>query len=87
MHLSFGDVPGGEYAMQVGADHLVHSWDLARAVGVDATLDAESVATVRTWFADWEDAFRSSGAIGPRVSLPDGASPQDDLLTRFGRTP
>ena len=87
MHLSFGDFPGGGYAMQLGADHLVHSWDLARAVGVDATLDAESVATVRTWFADWEDAFRSSGAIGPRVSLPDGASPQDDLLTRFGRTP
>jgi uncharacterized protein (TIGR03086 family) len=87
VHLSFGDFPGGEYAMQLGADHLVHSWDLARAVGVDATLDAESVATVRTWFADWEDAFRSSGAIGPRVSLPDGASPQDDLLTRFGRTP
>lgn len=87
VHLSFGDFPGGEYAMQVGADHLVHSWDLARAVGVDATLDVESVAAVRTWFADREDAYRSSGAIGPRVPLPDGASAQDDLLARFGRTP
>ena len=87
VHLSFGDFPGGGYAMQLGADHLVHSWDLARAVGVDATLDAESVAAVCTWFADWEDAYRSSGAIGPRVSLPDGASAQDDLLARFGRTP
>jgi len=87
VHLSFGDFPGAGYAMQLGADHLVHSWDLARAVGVDATLDAESVAAVCTWFADWEDAYRSSGAIGPRVSLPEGASAQDDLLARFGRTP
>jgi uncharacterized protein (TIGR03086 family) len=87
VHLSFGDSAGGEYAMQLGADHLVHAWDLARATGVDATLNAESVAAVRAWFADWEDAYRSSGAIGPRVSLPDGASAQDDLLARFGRTP
>ena len=87
VHLSFGDFPGGEYAMQVGADHLVHSWDLARAVGVDATLDVESVAAVRAWFADREDAYRSGGAIGPRVPLPDGAPAQDDLLARFGRTP
>jgi uncharacterized protein (TIGR03086 family) len=87
VHLSFGDVPGSEYAMQLAADHLVHAWDLARAVGADPTLDAESVASVRAWFADREDAYRSGGAIGPRVSLPDGASPQDELLAMFGRTP
>jgi uncharacterized protein (TIGR03086 family) len=87
VHLSFGDVPGGEYAVQLGADHLVHAWDLARAAGGDTILDEECVQAVRTWFADREDAYRSSGAIGPRVSLPDGASAQDDLLARFGRTP
>jgi uncharacterized protein (TIGR03086 family) len=87
VHLSFGDFPGSEYAMQLAADHLVHAWDLGRAVGADTTLDAESVAAIRAWFADREDAYRSSGAIGPRVSLPDGASPQDELLARFGRTP
>jgi uncharacterized protein (TIGR03086 family) len=87
VHLSFGDVPGSEYAMQLAADHLIHAWDLARAVGADTTLDAESVAAVRAWFADRENAYRSGGAIGPRVSLPDGASPQDELLARFGRKP
>lgn len=87
VHLSFGDVPGGEYAMQVGADHLVHAWDLARAGGGDTVLDVECVEAVRAWFAGREDAYRSGGAIGPRVSLPDGASAQDDLLARFGRTP
>jgi uncharacterized protein (TIGR03086 family) len=87
VHLSFGDVPGNEYAMQLAADHLIHAWDLARGVGADPTLDAESVAAVRAWFADREDAYRSGGAIGPRVSLPDGASAQDELLALFGRTP
>src|SRR5262245_18529994 len=35
VHLSFGDVPGEEYALQLLADLLVHSWDLARATGGD----------------------------------------------------
>ena len=87
VHLSFGDFPGSEYAMQLAADHLVHAWDLGRAVGADTTLDAESVTAVRAWFTDRENVYRSSGAIGPRVSLPGGASPQDELLASFGRTP
>src|SRR5688500_10596826 len=28
VHLSFGDVAGSEYVMQLAADHLVHAWDL-----------------------------------------------------------
>ena len=38
-HLSFGDHPGREYTMQLAADHLVHTWDLARAIGAAETLD------------------------------------------------
>jgi uncharacterized protein (TIGR03086 family) len=87
VHLSFGDFPGSEYAMQLAADHLIHAWDLARGIDADPTLDPESVAAVRAWFTDREDAYRSGGAIGPRVSLPDGASRQDELLAMFGRTP
>ena len=39
VHLSFGDTPRAEYTLQLAADHLVHAWDLARAVGEDDTLD------------------------------------------------
>ncbi len=87
VHLSFGDVPGREYALQLAADHLVHAWDLARALGADTTLDADAVAAVRDWFAGNEDGYRAAGAIGPRVSLPHGATPQDELLAMFGRQP
>src|SRR3954466_12089344 len=29
VHLSFGDVPGAEYTMQLTTDLAVHAWDLA----------------------------------------------------------
>jgi hypothetical protein len=50
VHLSFGDVPGAEYALQLAADHLVHAWDLARAIGADQSLDTDAVTAVREWF-------------------------------------
>jgi len=85
--LSFGDVPGAEYVMQLTADLLVHAWDLARATRGDQRLDGDVVAAVSTWFDANEAAYRSAGAIGPAVALPQGASEQDQLLARFGRDP
>jgi uncharacterized protein (TIGR03086 family) len=87
VHLSFGDVPGREYARQLAADHLVHAWDLARALGDDETLDADAVTQVRAWFSSMEQAYREMGVIGPRGPLPEGAGPQAELLAMFGRTP
>jgi uncharacterized protein (TIGR03086 family) len=86
VHLSFGDQPGREYALQLAADHLVHSWDLARAIGADETLDADAVTAIAQWFAGAEDLYRDMGLIGPRVDLPPAAKPQKILLARFGRT-
>jgi uncharacterized protein (TIGR03086 family) len=87
VHLSFGDVPGREYALQLAADHLVHAWDLSCALGLDVRLDPEAVAAVHTWFGPNEDAYRQAGLIGPRGSLPDRGGPQEELLTMFGRNP
>jgi uncharacterized protein (TIGR03086 family) len=87
VHLSFGDVPGAEYAMQLAADHLVHAWDLGRALGADPGLDPDAVAAVRAWFEGTEDAYRQAGLIGPRAAVPDGAGPLPELLAMFGRQP
>lgn len=86
-HLSFGDVPGREYVMQLTADLLVHGWDVARATGGDERLDPAVVDAVATWFDTMEAAYRAAGAIGPAVELPASASAQDRLLARFGRDP
>jgi uncharacterized protein (TIGR03086 family) len=87
VHLSFGDVPGREYVMQLAADHLVHAWDLGQAIGDDSALDADAVAAVREWFASVEPLYRRVGVIGPRAPLPDAAGQQDELLAMFGRSP
>ena len=85
VHLSFGDFPGRDYTLQLFADHLIHAWDLARAIGADERLDPELVGPCATWFAAVENAYRSAGAIAERPPVPAGADAQTRLLAQFGR--
>ena len=39
VHLSSGGFPGSEYTLQLFADHVIHAWDLTRAIGADEHLD------------------------------------------------
>src|SRR5262245_51889238 len=87
VHLSFGDTPAEEYVRQLFADHLIHGWDLAVGIGADRTMDPAAVRECAAWYADREEMYRSSGSVGPRVTLPEGASDQDRLLAAFGRDP
>jgi len=85
VHLSFGDFPGSDYTLQLFADHLIHAWDLARAIGADEHLDDELVASCATWFEAVEEAYRSAGAIAAPPPVPGHADAQTLLLARFGR--
>jgi uncharacterized protein (TIGR03086 family) len=85
VHLSFGEFPGSEYTLQLFADHLIHAWDLARAIGADERLDTELVMSCATWFDAVEDVYRSAGAIAARPLIPHDADAQTLLLARFGR--
>jgi uncharacterized protein (TIGR03086 family) len=85
VHLSFGDFPGSEYTLQLFADHLIHAWDLARAIGADEQLDEDLVASCATWFEAVEEAYRSAGAIAAPPRVPGHADAQTLLLARFGR--
>ena len=85
VHLSFGDTPAREYVMQLLADHAVHAWDLATAIGADDRLDPQLVDAIATWFDDREELYRSAGVIGDAVEPADAGDPQARLLARFGR--
>lgn len=87
VHLSFGDVPGGEYVAQVTSDIVIHSWDLARAIGRDEHLDEALVAEVEAYLAPQLDGWRSAGAFGPAVEVPTDADVQTRLLAATGRSP
>ena len=83
VHLSFGETPKEEYAMQLAADNLVHGWDLAAATGGDTRMEPHLVHAIIDWFDDREELYRSGGAIAGRQQLTGDA--QHDLLARFGR--
>lgn len=86
VHLSFGDAPGRDYALQLFADYLIHGWDLARGIGTDERLDPELVDACAKWFSSMENDYRNAGAVGSRPTVEEGADPQTSLLAMFGRT-
>jgi uncharacterized protein (TIGR03086 family) len=86
VHLSFGETAADEYVWQLFADHLIHRWDLAVAIGGETRLDPELVAACATWFAHNEGAFRAAGVIAPRPTDVDVSDPQAALLAGFGRS-
>jgi uncharacterized protein (TIGR03086 family) len=67
-------------------DVLVHTWDLARAIGADDGLDPELCASFVARLPDAE-TLEKSGMFGAPVALPEGADPQALLLARLGRDP
>ena len=87
VHVSFGDIPAGEYLSQLIADHAIHAWDLARAVGADERLDPELVGFALDYLGPQVDGWRQAGAFGPAVELAPGADDQSRLLALTGRTP
>ena len=66
-------------------DLLVHTWDLARAIGVDNRLDAEACAIVLASLEPIDALLRSPGAFGPKVEPAADADIQDRLLAFVGR--
>ncbi|WP_370962309.1 TIGR03086 family metal-binding protein [Amycolatopsis sp. cg9] len=83
-----GELTGRRALAVRTADSTVHTWDLARALGADDTLDPGLVA----WLDEDHDAIFAGLALSSRVFAappPDepGASRQDRVLRRFGRDP
>lgn len=74
-------------SMIVTGDVVVHTWDLARAAGLDEEMDPILVPEMLVGMAPMDDMLRQSGHYGPKVELPDGASVQDQLLAFTGRDP
>lgn len=71
-------------------DYLIHSWDVAKAIGVPAGLDSDLVRTAVGFASHWPDTpeVRGPGALfGPRLQVPAGAPPLDQLLGALGRSP
>jgi uncharacterized protein (TIGR03086 family) len=65
-------------------DVLVHTWDLARAIGADDRLDPRWCAL---FIEQLSTAPPASGLFAPPIPVDDAADPQTKLLARLGRDP
>ena len=74
-------------SMFILGDVLIHTWDLARAAGVDETLDATEVHQMLVMSEPYDEMLRASGQYGPRVAVPDDADEQTRLIAFMGRQP
>jgi uncharacterized protein (TIGR03086 family) len=68
-------------------DVLVHTWDLARAAGLDEALDPEAVHDMLVGMEPLDEMLRASGQYGPRVEVPADADEQTRLIAFTGRRP
>jgi len=81
-----GKMPAGEIIGRfVNMDLLVHTWDLARAVGADETLDEESVRRAHEALKPMDAMIRQPNVFGPRLDPPAGADAQTEFLYFLGR--
>ena len=69
------------------SDVLIHTWDLARAVGGDERLDADAVAQAFKGMQTMDAMLRQGNMFGPKVEPPAGADEQTQFLCFVGRQP
>jgi uncharacterized protein (TIGR03086 family) len=73
--------------MIVTGDLLIHTWDLARATGLDETLDAAEAQRMLEGVEPYDEMLRSSGHYGPRVPVSPDADDTTKLIAFMGRNP
>jgi len=90
MHATpLGEMPGAGLAGFAALDVLVHGWDLARAIGASAAIDA-AVAEPMLEFARGaigDEMGTRAPRIGPEVVVASDAEPSSRLVAFLGRTP
>jgi len=73
--------------MFILTDVLIHTWDLARAAGLDETLDVDEVARMFDGIYEVDELLRESGEYGPKVEVAADADVQTQLIAFLGRQP
>jgi uncharacterized protein (TIGR03086 family) len=86
VHLSRGPTPATDYILEMTADLVVHSYDLASATGGDTDLDGELV-TAALVFAERLPEDGVPDLFDPPLDVSPSAPPLVRLLARFGRRP
>lgn len=83
-----GGMPKHGLANLAIGDLLIHTWDLAEALGAKVDLPDDAInATLSGLMLMPEDTLRGKGMFGPAIEVPEDASAQDKLMAFTGRQP
>jgi uncharacterized protein (TIGR03086 family) len=85
--LGGGEMPAAVMFGILTSDTLIHTWDLARAIGADEALPAASVSACLTWLKGLPEAVLRSGRYAEAQLIDEQADPQTQLLAFAGRQP
>jgi uncharacterized protein (TIGR03086 family) len=81
-------MPGSELLVQLIGDCVVHSWDLATAIGVDPGLDEQLVEFAYGFYAARAHRgilYVNGWFAAPTRAVPEGAAPLERLILLLGR--
>jgi len=89
VHHPMGDIPATQLLQFRTGDLTLHSWDLARAIGADDTIDPELAEFVLQGLLPMAPVIGSVGVFGegPSGTVGDDAPVQQRLLDLSGRRP
>ncbi len=85
VHMSYGDYPAREYFWHINYFRGLRVYDLAKAIGVDATLPADLVQGLWEELSPHAEEWRKIGVFGSAVEVPMDADMQAKLLGLVGR--
>ena len=81
-----GPMPLGDMVGRlICTDILVHTWDLARAVGGDERLNQDAIPMAYSGLKPIDAMLRRPGIFGPKIEAPAGADLQTEFLLFLGR--
>lgn len=84
----YGDIPAQSTMRMHAVDFLAHGWDVAKALGVDSTLDGalceHGLAIAQRWP---QAAFAKGDPFAAHLDIPAGAPADQRLMAYLGRDP
>lgn len=85
VHMSYADTTVSGYLKQAGGDLLIHSWDLARGLGLPFSFPPAEATELYDRTLPRRGELAASGLFAPALTSSEGADLPTRLLALFGR--
>ncbi|MEO7617586.1 MAG: TIGR03086 family metal-binding protein [Candidatus Saccharibacteria bacterium] len=82
-----GEMTKNSFLRLMTVDRTVHTWDLAKAIDEDTTLNPEVAKAAYEWVQLFATTLYKAGEFGEAISVAGDATDQERLLTMTGREP